>query len=104
MSGSSSNDQSVDNRLNLMVLSQDDSSLPNPPSGIASLATVSSSSSTNEFLLFDTYETYRAHHHHLRLQKMIGQEMVPIINEIETSSLMFALDGTSINTATSRYV
>jgi hypothetical protein len=83
MTGSSSNDQSIDNGLNLMMLSQDDPSVPNPPSGIAGLTTVSSSSSTNKFLVFDTYETYRAHRHQLMLQQMTGQEMVSIIKEEE---------------------
>lgn len=83
MTASSSNEQSIDNGLNLMMLSQDDTNVPNPTSGIAGLTTVSSSSSTNKFLVFDTYETYRAHRHQLMLQQMTGQEMVSIIKEEE---------------------
>jgi len=83
MTASSSNEQSVDNGLNLMMLSQDDGNVTNPTSGIAGLTTVSSASSTNKFLVFDTYETYRAHRHQLMLQQMTGQEMVSIIKEEE---------------------
>lgn len=80
MTGSSSNEQSIENGLNLMMLSQDDNNLANPTSG---LTTVSASSSANKFLVFDTYETYRAHRHQLMLQQMTGQEMVSIIKEEE---------------------
>lgn len=81
MTGSSSNEQSIDNGLNL--LSQDEGNVTNPTGGMAGLTTVSSSSSTNKFLVFDTYETYRAHRHQLMLQQMTGQEMVSIIKEEE---------------------
>jgi hypothetical protein len=83
MAASSSNEQSIDNGLNLMMLSQDDGNTINPTSGIAGLTTVSSSSSTNKFLVLDTYETYRAHRHQLMVQQMTGQEMVSIIKEEE---------------------
>jgi hypothetical protein len=80
-----------------------------PGSSSTGLTTVSLSS-TNKFLIFDTYETYRAPRYPLMLQQMTGQEMVSIIkeefitNESETNSIMFALDGTSINTTKSRNV
>jgi len=83
MAGSSSNEQSIDNGLNLMMLSQDDANITNPTSGLTGLTTVSASSSANKFLVFDTYETYRAHRHQLMLQQMTGQEMVSIIKEEE---------------------
>jgi hypothetical protein len=83
MAGSSSNEQSIDNGLNLMMLSQDDANVTNPTSGLTGLTTVSASSSANKFLVFDTYETYRAHRHQLMLQQMTGQEMVSIIKEEE---------------------
>ena len=83
MAGSSSNEQSVENGLNLMLLSQDDTNATSAPSALAGLTTVSSASSANKFLVFDTYETYRAHRHQLMLQQMTGQEMVSIIKEEE---------------------
>ena len=83
LAGSSSNEQSVENGLNLMMLPPDEPSNGNATGGLAGLTTVSSSSSTNKFLVFDTYETYRAHRHQLMLQQMTGQEMVSIIKEEE---------------------
>ncbi|CAF2900291.1 unnamed protein product [Rotaria sp. Silwood2] len=94
MTGSSSNEQSIDNGLNLMMLSQDDGNIPNPTGGIAGLTTMSASSSTNKFLVFDTYETYRAHRHQLMLQQMTGQEMVSIIKEEEEE---FIINESEIN-------
>ena len=93
MAGSSSNEQSIDNGLNLM-LSQDDGTTTNPTSGIAGLTTSSSLPSANKFLVFDTYETYRAHRHQLMLQQMTGQEMVSIIKEEEEE---FIINESEIN-------
>ncbi|CAF3245537.1 unnamed protein product [Rotaria socialis] len=94
MAASSSNEQSMDNGLNLMMLSQDEGNVANPTGGIAGLTTMSGSSSTNKFLVFDTYETYRAHRHQLMLQQMTGQEMVSIIKEEEEE---FIINESEIN-------
>lgn len=83
LGGSSSNEQSVENGLNLMILSQDDSNVGTASGGLAGATTISASSSANKFMVFDTYETYRAHRNQLMLQQMTGQEMVSIIKEEE---------------------
>ncbi|CAF1492579.1 unnamed protein product [Rotaria sp. Silwood1] len=59
MTGSSSNEQSIDFGFNLMMLSQDDGNVQNPSSSIAGLTTALSSTSTNKFLVFHTYKTCR---------------------------------------------